>query len=62
MCNFFKSQRSLYPFILISNQSVFGQEVKNIRLKKVKKIGHRVNFRDIFKKLTIEGHVIIRFW
>ena len=40
-----------------------GSEEYCILLKKLKKnIGHQVNFREIFKKLTIEGYVFEGFW
>ena len=68
VCNFFKSQRGLFPFILISTLQNFfqictGSDKHCILLKKLlKNIGHRVNFRDIFKELNFERYVLGAFW
>ena len=46
-------------------RNVFAKGVREycILLKKLEKnIGHRVNFREILKKLTLEGYVLGGLW
>ena len=64
---FFSILKGAFPFYLdFHTTDVFqictGTEQYCIILKKLaKNIGHRVNFRDIFKELTFEGYVLGEF-